>query len=130
MILNEIAADQQIGFPILTVLTFLPFVGAVVIWLLQKDEDLMRKSAMAVAGLEFFISVLLLWSFTPNSAQIQFAERASWIPAIGVSYHLGVDGISVLFIPLTAFLTLLIMVYSWDTERVLLKPYLMSLLGL
>src|SRR5207244_9534020 len=57
-------------------------------------------------------------------------ERTSWIPAIGVGYHLGVDGISVLFIPLTAFVTVLIMVYSWDTERHLLKPYLMSLLGL
>ena len=130
MILNEIAADQQIGFPILTILTFLPLVGAVVIWLFQKDEDLIRKSAMAVAVLELFISVLLTWTFTPNSAQIQFAERASWIPSIGVGYHLGVDGISVLFIPLTAFLTVLIMVYSWDTERHLLKPYLMSLLGL
>src|SRR5207245_6332105 len=79
---------------------------------------------------ELFISVLLMGTFTPNSAQIQFAERTSWIPSIGVGYHLGVDGISVLFIPLTAFLTVLIMVYSWDTERHLLKPYLMSLLGL
>src|SRR5205807_3837741 len=71
MILNEIAADQQIGFPILTVLTFLPFAGAVLIWLFQKDEDLFRKSAMAVAVLELFVSVLLMWTFTPNSAQIQ-----------------------------------------------------------
>ena len=122
MILDEVAAIQQIGFPILTILTFLPIVGAVVLWLFQKDEDLIRKSALAVAGLELFIAVLLMWNFTPNSAQIQFAERAAWIPAIGVGYHLGVDGISVLFIPLTAFLTVLIMVYSWDTERNLLKP--------
>jgi NADH-quinone oxidoreductase subunit M len=130
MILNEVAALQQIGFPILTILTFLPIVGAVALWLFQKDEDLIRKSALAVAGLELFISVLLMWEFIPNSAQIQFAERASWIPAIGVGYHLGVDGISVLFIPLTAFLTFLIMVYSWDRERHLLKPYFMALLGL
>jgi len=130
MILHEVTAVEQIGFPILTVLTFLPLVGAVAIWLFQKDEDLMRKSAMAVAGLELFIAVLLLWYFMPNSSQIQFAERAAWIPAIGVGYHLGIDGISVLFIPLTAFLIVLIMVYSWDTERTLLKPYLMALLGL
>jgi NADH-quinone oxidoreductase subunit M len=130
MILTEVAAAEQIGFPILTILTFLPLAGAMVIWLFQEDEDLIRKSAFAVAGLEFFIAVLLMWHFTPNSAQIQFAERASWIPAIGVGYHLGVDGISVLFIPLTAFLTVLIMVYSWDRERTLLKPYLMALLGL
>jgi NADH-quinone oxidoreductase subunit M len=130
MILNEVAAIEQIGFPILTVLTFLPFLGAVVIWLFQKDEDLILKSALAVAGLEFFISAVLFQHFTPDSAHIQFAERASWIPAIGISYHLGVDGISVLFIPLTAFLTVLIMVYSWDAEKTLLKPYLMALLAL
>ncbi len=130
MILNEVAAIQQIGFPILTVLTFLPLAGAVVIWLFQEDEDLIRKSALAVAGLEFFISALLLWHFTPNSPHIQFSERASWIQAIGVGYHLGVDGINVLFIPLTAFLTVLIMVYSWDAAKTLLKPYLMALLGL
>ncbi len=129
MILNEVAALQQIGFPILTLLTFLPIGGAVVIWMF-RDEDFIRKWAMGFAVMELFISILLMWAFTPNSAQIQFAERAAWIPAIGVGYHLGVDGISVLFIPLTAFLTFLIMVYSWDTERNLLKPYLMALLGL
>src|SRR5207245_6621476 len=75
MILNEIAADQQIGFPILTVLTFLPLVGAAVLWLLLEDEDLIRKSAMAVAGLEFFIALLLMASLTQYSAQVQFAER-------------------------------------------------------
>ena len=130
MILNEIAAAQQIGFPILSVLWLLPLIGAIAIWLFQHDEDLIRKMALGVAGLELFVSVLLLWYFTPNSSLIQFGERASWIPAIGVGYHLGVDGISVLFIPLTAFLTVLVMVYSWDTERALLKPYLMALLGL
>ena len=130
MILHEVAAAQQIGFPVLTVLIFLPLAGAVVIWLFQEDEDLIRKFALGVAGLEFFVSALLLWHFTPHSADIQFAERAAWIPAIGVSYHLGVDGLSVLFIPLTAFLTVLIMVYSWDTAQTLLKPYLMAVLGL
>ncbi len=130
MILTEVPALQQIGFPILTVLTFLPLVGAVVIWLFMNEEDRVRKFALGFAVLELFISVLLMWHFTPNSAQIQFSERASWIPAIGVGYHLGVDGISVLFIPLTAFLTVLLMVYSWDTEQRLLKPFLMSLLAL
>ena len=130
MILNEIIAAQQIGFPILTVLTFLPVGGAVVIWLFQKDQDLVQRLALAVAGLEFFISVLLVWHFIPQSASIQFAERAAWIPAIGVGYHLGVDGISVLFIPLTALLTVLILLYSWDTQRFLFKPFVMAILGL
>ena len=46
MILNEVFAVEQIGFPILTVLTFLPLAGALVIWLFQEDEDLIRKSSV------------------------------------------------------------------------------------
>jgi NADH-quinone oxidoreductase subunit M len=130
VILNEVAAVQQIGFPILSVLVFLPLLGAVIIWLFQDDEDLIRKSALGVAGLELFISILMMSYFTPNSPDIQFAERGAWIPAIGIGYHLGVDGINVLFIPLTAFLTVLIMIYSWDGGRILLKAYFMALLAL
>jgi len=105
-------------------------VGALLIWLFQTDEDLIRKTAVAVAGLELFVSALLLWNFVPQSADVQFAERAAWIPAIGMGYHLGVDGINVLFIPLTAFLTVLIMVYSWEAGKFLFKPYFMALLAL
>jgi NADH-quinone oxidoreductase subunit M len=130
VILNEHFAAQQIGFPILTVLTFLPFAGALIIWLFQRDEDLVRKTALTIAGLELFVSVLLLWNFVPHTADIQFAERAAWVPAIGVSYHLGVDGINVLFIPLTAFLTALIMVYSWEGSIRPFKSYFMALLAL
>ena len=75
MIVNEVLASQQIGFPILTVLTFLPFLGALLIWLFQTDEDLIRKTAVGIACLEFFVSVLLLWNFVPQSADVQFAER-------------------------------------------------------
>jgi NADH-quinone oxidoreductase subunit M len=130
MILNEVFAAEQIGFPILTILIFLPLGGALIIWLFQQDEDLIRKSALAFAGLELFIAVLLLWYFTPLSADIQFAERAAWIPALGITYHVGVDGISLLFIPLTAFLTVLIMLYSWDLGKTLFKSYFMAVLAL
>ena len=130
MIVNEVLASQQIGFPILTVLTFLPFWGALLIWLFQTDEDLIRKTAVGIAVVELFVSVLLLWYFAPQSSDVQFAERASWIPAIGIGYHLGVDGINILFIPLTAFLTVLIMVYSWEAGKFLFKPYFMALLAL
>src|SRR5207247_9994850 len=92
MILNEIAAAEQSGFPILTVLIFLPLFGAVIIWLFQKDEDLIRKSAVAIAGLELFISVLLLKYFVSQSADIQFSERIPWITDIRIGYQLAVEG--------------------------------------
>ena len=61
---------------------------------------------------------------------MQFAEHARWMPALGIGYHLAVDGISVLFVGLTAFLTVLVMIYSWDTVRNQVRLYFMALLAL
>ena len=61
---------------------------------------------------------------------MQFVEHVPWIPALGISYHLAVDGISVLFVGLTAFLTVLVVIYSWDTIRYQTKLYMMALLAL
>lgn len=117
------------GFPILSCILFLPLAGAVLLWLIE-DEDLVRVSALAISLVEFALTVFVLLRFVPESAAMQFAERVQWIPALGISYHLGVDGISVLFVGLTAFLTVLVVIYSWDTVRYRLKLYMMSLLAL
>jgi len=123
--LEEVAA----GFPILSCILFLPIAGAVLIWLIE-DENTVRTSALAVALVELALTVLVLWWFVPDSASMQFAEHLKWIPALGISYHLAVDGISVLFLGLTAFLTVLVIVYSWDTIRHQVKLYMMCVLAL
>jgi NADH-quinone oxidoreductase subunit M len=79
---------------------------------------------------ELALTIFVLVRFIPDSAAMQFAERVQWIPALGVSYHLAVDGISVLFVGLTAFLTVLVVIYSWDTIRHQMKLYMMTLLAL
>ncbi|PJA79110.1 MAG: NADH-quinone oxidoreductase subunit M, partial [Nitrospirae bacterium CG_4_9_14_3_um_filter_51_5] len=89
--------ELQFGFPILTFLTFFPLLGALVLWAL-KDQDLIRKSALGIASLEMVVASLMLWRFVPETAAMQFAERHEWIPFLGISYHLAVDGISVLFV--------------------------------
>ena len=61
---------------------------------------------------------------------MQFSERLNWIPALGISYHLAVDGISILFVGLSAFITVLIILYSWDTVQDRAKAYFMSILAL
>ena len=61
---------------------------------------------------------------------MQFSERAAWIPPLGISYHLAVDGISVLFVGVDGFPHVLIMLYSWDTVRHQVKAYFMALLAL
>lgn len=123
--LEELAST----FPILTCILFLPLVGAVVLWLFD-DEDMVRTSALTIALVELALSVFVLLRFIPESAAMQFTEHVAWIPALGISYHLAVDGISVLFVGLTAFLAVLIVIYSWDTVRHQVKLYMMALLAL
>ncbi len=117
------------GFPILSCLLFLPLLGAAVLWWLE-DEDLVKITALAVSLLELAFAAFVLLRFVPESPAMQFTERARWIPPLGISYHLAVDGISVLFVGLTAFLTVLIVIYSWETVRHQAKLYLMALLAL
>ncbi|MGQ0811463.1 MAG: complex I subunit 4 family protein [Nitrospiraceae bacterium] len=117
------------GFPILSCLLFLPLLGAIALWLVE-DEDLVRTTTLAVSLLELVLATVVLVRFVPESAAMQFVERIRWIPPLGISYHLAVDGISVLFVGLTAFLTVLIVIYSWDTVRNQVRPYFMALLAL
>src|SRR5574342_1414441 len=116
-------------FPILSCLLFFPLAGAAVLWLFD-DEDMVRTSALAIALVELALSIFVLLRFVPETAAMQFVEHVRWIPALGISYHLGVDGISVLFVGLTAFLTVLVVIYSSDTIRHQVKLYMMALLAL
>jgi NADH-quinone oxidoreductase subunit M len=117
------------GFPFLSCILFLPVVGAAVLWVVD-DEDTVRSAALTIALVELALCIFVLLRFVPESAAMQFTERVPWIPALGISYHLAVDGISVLFVGLTAFLTVLVVVYSWDTIRHQVKLYMMCLLAL
>src|SRR5919201_5734530 len=99
--------ELTFGFPILSLLVFFPLLGALIIWLLE-DEDLINNAALAIALFELVLAVVVLVRFLPGSAAMQFSERLAWVPALGISYHLAVDGISVLFVGLPAFLLALI----------------------
>jgi NADH-quinone oxidoreductase subunit M len=121
--------ELEFGFPILSILLFLPLLGAIGLWT-QRDTALIKKSALGIAVFELLLAVFLLLRFIPESAAMQFSERLNWIPALGISYHLAVDGISILFIGLTAFITVLIILYSWDVVQDRVKAYFMSILAL
>lgn len=121
--------ELTFGFPILSFLIFFPLLGALVLWAV-KDQGLVRKAAFGIAGLELVVATLMLLQFVPDTAAMQFAEHHAWIPFLGISYHLAVDGISVLFVGLTAFLILLLVLYAWDTVTTRPKVFYMCLLGL
>jgi len=127
--LGEIFAVDQIGFPILTLIIFLPAVTALLIAFL-KDEMEVRVFAASATFISFLLSVLLPIFFIRDTDQMQFVEHLDWIPAIGASYHLGVDGISLLLFILTAFLSFLVVVFSWTGIAHSLKQYLICLLVL
>lgn len=103
-------------FPILSCLLVVPMLGALILWFLD-DEEMAKAVALGVTLLELTLSIVILANFVSDSPSMQFAERVAWVPPLGISYHLGVDGISVLFVGVTAFLTTLIVIYSWDTVR-------------
>lgn len=121
--------ELTFGFPILSLILFLPLAGALVLWALE-EEDLVKNAALGISVLELILTGVLLTRFVPDSAAMQFSEQVPWIPPLGISYHLAVDGISVLFVPLTAFLTTLVILYSWDTVRYQVKEYFIALLAL
>ena len=105
-------------FPILTSLIALPVAGALVLLFVTDDEHneaIIRGIALVVSVL-VFAETLLLWSrFNAGSGEFQFIERHAWIPAFGISYAVGVDGISLLLVVLTGVLTPLALLSSWDS---------------
>jgi len=106
---------------ILTTITFLPLVGAFGLFFFNKEaKKAIAWYATAVAFAGMLVSFPLFWRYNPAGAPFQFENSLSWIPSIGVSYHVGVDGISVLLILLTTVLGFLAVLSSWTaiTDRV------------
>lgn len=107
--------------PVLSLILWLPLAGAVVLLFIPRERvDTIRLVALATTLVTFGVSVGAMLAFDrPHAGAMQFVEQRPWIPSIGVSYHLGVDGLSLPLVGLTTLLTLLCVVYSW---RVDLRP--------
>jgi NADH-quinone oxidoreductase subunit M len=96
---------------LLTALIFLPLIGALFI-LMQSEERAIWNSAFIFSLLPLALSFYVLWQFNPQLADYQFAEQYDWIPAFGISYHIGIDGISLFLVVLTTILITLSLLYS------------------
>jgi NADH-quinone oxidoreductase subunit M len=122
---------NSLNFPILSVITYLPLLGILAICLIDsKRHDLIRWVAFLSAIVTFLFSLPLYFTFDSKTWQMQFVERIPWISEFGISYHMGIDGISLLLVLLTTFLSALAILSTWSavTERV--KGYMVSLLFL
>jgi len=118
-------------WPLLSIITFLPAVGAAFIFLIRGEEEIVARNARNVALwttiITFAVSILLWTGFDTTTANFQFVEQRPWI-AEGINYHLGVDGISMLFIILTTFLMPICVLASWRSIDTRVKEYMIAFL--
>lgn len=121
----------DIGFPALTILTFLPIAGALVMLLFMRGRPRAYKTAALVTSLLVLVlAIYLAVRFDAGTAAFQFQEDHAWISSLGISYHLGVDGISLLLVLLTALLSALAILGSWNSIKDRGLAFFISLLVL
>lgn len=118
-------------WPILSTVTFLPLVGALLILLIREDGAGARRNIRNVALLTTvftFVLSLFIWiGFDASTPGFQMVEKQEWLGS-GISYHMGVDGISMLFVILTTFLMPLCVLASWEAVEHRVKEYMIAFL--
>ena len=107
----------------LSLIIFLPLVGGIIILFTSKTNETLLKGVALGASLASFVLSLFMTALFKIGGGFQFVELGNWIPSLGIHYHLGVDGLSLPLIVLTALLSLLSVAYSWRME-LRLKEYL------
>ncbi|MCJ7704905.1 MAG: NADH-quinone oxidoreductase subunit M [Desulfobacterales bacterium] len=118
-----------LGIPILSFLIFFPLAGAVILLFIKKEETI-RWTTLAIALVEFVASLPLFFKFDSATAAMQFLEDWWWVEAYGISYKIGIDGISLLLVLLATFLTVLCILCSWTAITFRVKEYMISFLFL
>ncbi len=125
---------SQVDFPILSLLTFLPLVGVAVILSVRGEDAVVasnaRWAALWTSMIIFLISLLLWVKFDQSNPGFQFIETAEWLPQVGLTYKMGVDGISVLFVMLSTALVPICILASWESITVRVREYMIAFLVL
>jgi len=116
-------------FPWISSVVFLPLIGAALLLLVdRRREAAIKHLALAVSVLTFLVSLQLYRGFQLNVPGMQFVERKAWIPDYGVQYLVGVDGISLLLVLLTTFLTAVAILSSYTAITTFVKEYMICML--
>jgi NADH-quinone oxidoreductase subunit M len=113
-------------FPWLSVLIFLPLAGVAALFLLEERHA--RMVALAVTVADFIVALPLWWLFDPSSSRMQFSEHAAWITSPPIHYHLGIDGISLPLVLMTAALMPLCVLVSWESIVTRVRTFMAVLL--
>jgi NADH-quinone oxidoreductase subunit M len=117
---------------ILTIVTFLPLVGVLAILLIDPprrgSNKLIKQVAVATAVATFLGTLLILVRFNPNDPGLQMVDRVNWIPSWGIQYFLAVDGLSILMVLLTSFISMIAIASSWNAIETQLKQFYIFML--
>lgn len=119
---------NSLGCPILSTLIFLPVIGALVILLISRTQTtLIKWVAFIVSITSFILSISLFTEFDKSTHLMQFVERHEWIPSWNITYSLGIDGISILFVLLTTLITILCVLISWKSIAMKVKEFYIAI---
>jgi NADH-quinone oxidoreductase subunit M len=114
---------------ILTIVTFLPLLGVLIILYIPRVyQETIKVTALITSFVTFLVSLYLYFNFDPSLSVMQFEIIRNWIPALGINYHLGIDGISLFLVLLTTFLATLAIFSSWTSITEKVKGYMISML--
>lgn len=115
---------------ILTLLVALPMAGALLVLGAKGRDGLARMLALVVSLVTFVVSLYLLVKFDSGGAEYQFVEKHTWLPEFGISYHVGIDGISLWLVILTTFLTPIAILCSWESIEKRVSTFMFFMLAL
>ncbi|MFY9348653.1 MAG: proton-conducting transporter membrane subunit, partial [Orrella sp.] len=127
MMAGEIVSSS---IPWLTLSIFVPIMAGLLLLLVGRDErpELTRWLALGAALLGFLVTIPLYTGFDISTASYQFVEKSVWIATLGANYHLGIDGISLWFVILTAFITVIVVMAGWQVITFRVAQYMAAFL--
>jgi NADH-quinone oxidoreductase subunit M len=127
MMASEMASNFT---PWLTLAIFVPIAFGLIILAIGNDQraSLVRILALVGAVISFLVTIPIYANFDPTTALMQFVEMRNWIPSFGVFYHLGVDGLSMWFVLLTAFITIIVVLAGWQAITTRVAQYMAAFL--
>ncbi|OIP61652.1 MAG: NADH-quinone oxidoreductase subunit M [Nitrospirae bacterium CG2_30_41_42] len=120
---------NQLSYPILSTLIFLPVFGALLLLFARRSWELLTKwVALTISIATFLLSIPLFTNFDKSTYKMQFVERFSWIPDWNINYYIGVDGISILFVLLSTLVAILCVLISWNAIKTKVKEFYIAIL--
>ena len=108
---------NNVSFPLLSFTILLPLLGAIITGI-TCNINLAKKITLIIASLELVLTLIALFLFNPSDGNhFQLVEHYAWIPNLNIEYLIGIDGISVLFLPMSALLTVIAIIASWNSVQ-------------